>query len=210
MRKSLLIGAGIMLVGVLVGVFIIQSTTPIWNGDMMSDEQQTAPMANTTQERDTVQPQGMGGMHGAMSVTSERAFVESMVPHHEEAIATAEEVLERGGTTAGMVELANNIITSQTEEVALMKTSYRDWFGVPYADTGEYEPMMRELESYSGAELDRIFLHDMTMHHMGAIMMSRSVRPYLEHDTMRELTTNIITNQSREIELMRELFTELE
>lgn len=210
MQKSLLIGAGIVLLGVLVGVLATQSAISLWDGSIMSDEQQTTPMANTNQERDTGQPQGMGGMHGAMLITSERAFIESMVPHHEEAIATAEEVLERGGTTAGMVELANNIITSQTAEVALMKTNYLDWFGVPYADTGEYEPMMRELESYNGAELDRIFLHDMTMHHMGAIMMSRSVRPYLEHDTMRELTNNIITNQSREIELMRELFTQLE
>ena len=148
-------------------------------------------------------------MHGGMMIESERVFIEEMVPHHEEAIATAQEVLERGGTTPGMVELANNIISSQTEEVALMKESYEEWFGEPYAATGEYEPMMRELEPYSGVALDRIFLHDMTMHHMGAIMMSRSVQPYLEHEVMEELTSSIIVNQSREIETMQRLYAEL-
>ena len=58
--------------------------------------------------------------------------------------------------------------------------------------------------------LDRIFLHDMTMHHMGAIMMSRSVQPYIEHDVLRELTSNIIVNQSREIDTMQRLFVKLD
>jgi len=50
----------------------------------------------------------------------------------------------------------------------------------------------------------------MTMHHMGAIMMARSLRPHLEHDVMDELTRNIITNQSREIREMRELSSQIQ
>ena len=193
MQKTILISVSIVLVGIVLGVLFSESSIYSWHGgalfdgvdsDMMDEEQQ-------------------GG--GTMVITSERSFIERMIPHHEEAIRTAGEVLERGGTNQGMVDLANNIISSQTVEVELMKRSYEEWFGKPYVDTGGYQPMMRELAPYSGVELDRIFLHDMSMHHMGAIMMSRSVQPYLQHDVMRELTGNIIVNQSREIETMQQL-----
>lgn len=175
----------------------------------MSHNQPNHTVTPMNQGNEQSRSGGMGMMSEDMFVTSEREFIEHMIPHHEEAIATAQEVLERGGTTPGMVELANAIITSQTAEVALMKQSCEDWYGESYTATGEYEPMMRALASYSGAELDRIFLHDMIMHHMGAIMMARSVRPHVEHDVMRELTDDIIVNQSREIQTMRRLANDI-
>ena len=211
------IGAGILLVGILAGVLIANTGTSSaypWHGGMMYDDDERRGaedgyyaggpgMMMDGDER------GMGMMHGNMFARNEQEFIEHMVPHHEEAIETAKEVLERGGTTQAMVDLANGIITSQTAEVAFMKASYEEWFGKPYADTGIYEPMMRELEAFSGVTLDRVFLHDMTMHHMGAIMMARSVQPYLEHDSMKELTNNIIVNQSKEIETMQQIFSDL-
>lgn len=211
------IGAGILLVGILVGVLISntgKSSAYPWHGGMMYDDNENRGaqegyygggpgMMMDGDER------GMGTMHGSMFAQNEQEFIEHMVPHHEEAIETAKEVLERGGTSQAMVDLANGIITSQTEEVAFMKESYEEWFGTPYADMGTYEPMMRELAEYSGVTLDRVFLHDMTMHHMGAIMMARSVQPNLEHDSMKELTNNIIVNQSKEIETMQQIFSDL-
>lgn len=171
----------------------------------------TMPMMDHTSAGVTpMNTESMGMMHGeAMLVTSERAFIEHMVPHHQEAIDTAKEVLERGGSTPEMVLLAETIISSQTAEVADMKAWYEAWYGETYEDNGEYEPMMRDLAPYSGAELDAIFLHDMTMHHMGAIMMARSVEPYIEHEEVQDLTDAIIVNQSAEIRTMQEIFAEL-
>lgn len=211
MQKTMIISASILLIGVVAGVLIANPSVYLWRGGMMHNENHYSggvQETNTTLKGNR-EAQGMGMMHDNMFITSERQFIEHMVPHHEEAIATAREVLEHGGTSQGMVDLANNIITSQTAEVALMKESYAEWFDESYQDTGEYEPMMRDLTPYDGVTLDRIFLHDMTMHHMGAIMMSRSVQSYLEHDVMRELTNNIIVNQSREIETMQQLYTQL-
>ena len=151
---------------------------------------------------------GMGHMMDMM-VESEREFIEGMIPHHQEAIDTAREVLVRGGSTPEMQELAENIIVAQEAEIAAMKAWYRDWYGVEYADNGEYMPMMRELENLSGAELDRVFLEDMIGHHMGAIMMARSVQPYIEHDEMAELAQNIVSTQSAEIAQMRLLLREI-
>lgn len=150
----------------------------------------------------------MGQMQ-QMFVTSERAFIEHMIPHHQEAIDTAGEVLERGGTTKEIRDLMNSIITAQTAEIDSMKTWYETWYGELNEDSGTYEPMMRELENLSGAELDRVFLEDMIMHHMGAIMMARSVQPYVEHNEIAELTQNIVTTQSAEISQMRQMLQNL-
>ena len=149
-------------------------------------------------------PQGHGAMMDMM-VSSEREFIELMIPHHEEAIATAKEGSARGATTEAIRQLYENIIASQTTEVALMREWYEEQYGEPYEETGEYQPMMRDLTQLSGQELDRIFLSDMIMHHMGAIMMARSVQPHLEHEVLAELSANIIRNQSVEIVSMREM-----
>lgn len=141
--------------------------------------------------------------------SSEREFIEHMIPHHEEAIKTAQEVLDRGATIEGMASLAENIIRTQQEEVELMRTKYEEWHGVSYEDTGVYIPMMRDLSSLSGKDLDLAFLHDMTMHHMGAIMMAQTVLPLAEHEEIEVLANAIIVNQSAEIQVMRELYREI-
>jgi len=150
---------------------------------------------------------GMGehNMHMDMMVKSERGFIEHMIPHHEEAVSTAKEVLARGGSTPEIRTLAENIITAQEREIADMKQWYESWYGTPYADKGIYEPMMRDLSILSGTELDKVFLEDMVHHHMGAIMMARSVEPFIEHEEMRTLTETIIRTQSAEIEAMQSL-----
>tara|TARA_B100000508_G_scaffold60333_1_gene47171 strand:- start:207228 stop:208169 length:942 start_codon:yes stop_codon:yes gene_type:complete len=141
--------------------------------------------------------------------SNEREFLEHMIPHHEEAISTAQEVLERGGTVERMVSLSKNIISTQTKEVAQMKENYQTWYGEEYVDQGVYMPMMRELESLSGEPLDRIFLHDMTMHHMGAIMMAQTVLPVAKYEEIMTLANAIIVNQSEEINLMRDIYREI-
>lgn len=155
---------------------------------------------------------GMGGMdHSMMMVSSEREFLTGMIPHHQEAVDTAKEVLERGGSTPKIKALAENIITAQETEIALMKQWYQDWYGVAYEEKPEdYQPMMRELADLSGAELDKRFLEDMVMHHMGAIMMARSVQSYIEHQEITDLASAIQTTQTAEIALMREMLEGLE
>lgn len=147
--------------------------------------------------------------HGMMMVESERAFLTEMIPHHEEAVQTARQVLARGATTPDMKTLAENIVTAQEREIADMKAWYEAWYGTPYVSSGTYVPMMRTLDSLTGKDLDRAFLDDMVMHHMGAIMMAESVQRYIEHEEIRNLTKAIIKTQSEEIEIMRRLRAQL-
>lgn len=90
-----------------------------------------------------------------------------------------------------------------------MKVWYETWYKESYKDDRKYSPMMRELSNLSGKELDRVFLEDMIMHHMGALMMARSVQPHIEHQEMTNLTEAILNTQTAEITLMKKLLAEL-
>jgi uncharacterized protein (DUF305 family) len=160
-------------------------------------------------DKETGERAGMGMMdHSghdmmAMNVSSEREFIEHMIPHHEEAVTTAKEVLARGATTPAIKSLVEGIVTAQEKEIADMKSWYQTWYGEAYTDKNNYIPMMRDLTKLSGAELDKVFLDDMVMHHMGAIMMAQSVKPHIEHEEMTTLSKAIIDSQTAEINTMR-------
>ena len=189
------------LLGVLIGGGLVFGYQAVTSESAVSESVDQAREAS-------LMPHNQGGQMGMMqqmAVTSERAFIEQMIPHHQEAIDTAGEVLARGGTTKEVRDLMNTIIAAQTAEVEAMQRWYETWFSEPYKNNGTYEPMMRELAGLRGETLDRVFLEDMIMHHMGAIMMARSVQPYLEHEEMTKLTQNIVTTQSAEISQMREM-----
>jgi len=169
-------------------------------------------MADGTMMSDTMPMGNMAGMdHSMMMVSSEREFITGMIPHHQEAVDTAKEVIERGGSTPEIKALAENIVIAQEKEIVAMKQWYQDWYGVAYAEkTEDYQPMMRELAGLSGAALDKRFLEDMIMHHMGAIMMARSVQPYIEREEITALTKAIEETQTAEIELMRQLISDIQ
>jgi len=148
-----------------------------------------------------------GGDHAghAAAITSERAFLEHMIPHHEEAVITSSLVLERGATLRPLTELATAIVSSQDKEIDQMKEWYQTWYEVPYEDTGVYAPMMRPLEGLYGAELDRVFLEDMILHHEGAIVAAEAVLKLSISKEIEALAKGIISAQETEINLMREL-----
>jgi uncharacterized protein (DUF305 family) len=152
----------------------------------------------------------MNGMdHSMMMVSSEREFVTGMIPHHQEAVDTAKEVLTRGGSTAEIRILATDIIAAQETEIAMLKEWHLTWYGEEYTADDSYQPMMRDLSQLSGAALDQRFLEDMIPHHMGAIMMAQTVRPYIEHTEITDMADAIMTTQTAEIELMRQLLQKL-
>lgn len=208
-----------LLIGGIGGYALNGQTGNHWERGMMSQHSEVNEMAGMHRMPDGSMMSNTGGMGaGSMSgmghmmdmmVESEREFLEEMIPHHQEAVDTANEVIARGGTTPEIKQLVEAIVAAQEREIAEMKQWYQDWYGEPYEDNENYAPMMRDLSQLSGAELDRAFLEDMVMHHMGAIMMAQSVQPYIEHSEVEELTGAIITTQSAEIQLMQQLIAEL-
>jgi len=157
------------------------------------------------QSNDSTQRTGDGHDMHNMIVENEKDFLLGMIPHHEEAVETAKEVLARGATTPEIKSLVEGIISSQEKEIAEMKAWYLTWYGDIYQDSGRYQPMMRELRELSGISLDKVFLEDMIIHHEGAITMTNSVEPYITQEEIRQLTTDIKTNQSNEIDIMKDI-----
>ncbi|MBY0538011.1 DUF305 domain-containing protein [Patescibacteria group bacterium] len=218
-NKIVMIAVGAGIVGLLVGMVVSsfqQDGRGGYGHDMMRHgDDKWDKMDRRGEYGDTKEQSGMMGMdhsnmdHGMMMVSSEREFIMGMIPHHEEAIATAKQVIERGGSTSEIKTLAENIVKAQEAEVAQMKEWYKNWYGEEYIADGKYKPMMRPLESLSGAELDKVFLTDMVMHHQMAIMMAMSVDAHIEHEEMKALSTNIKTTQSAEIETMQNLLNSL-
>lgn len=98
--------------------------------------------------------------HSSM-VISEEAFVVNMIPHHQEAVDTARLVLTRGFNPL-LKDLAQNIITAQEKEIAMMN----GWVKASgYITKPAYQNMMGDGTKLSGDELDRWFLMGMIMHH---------------------------------------------
>jgi uncharacterized protein (DUF305 family) len=140
-------------------------------------------------------------------ITSERAFLEHMIPHHQEAIASAELVLQKGGSFRPVTELAQNIVTGQTGEIEQMKSWYQNWYSVQYEDVGLYAPMMRPLDELFGTEFDRVFLEDMIFHHEAAVATANTVLKLSVSTETERLARGIIVDQEAEIAQMRELLS---
>src|SRR3989344_4864805 len=77
-----------------------------------------------------------GGMHmggqedrNALENASDfdKAFIEQMIPHHQLAIMMAQ-MLQAGTNRPEMLQLAKNIITSQSEEITKMQGWYKNWY----------------------------------------------------------------------------------
>ncbi|MBL8158067.1 DUF305 domain-containing protein [bacterium] len=160
---------------------------------------------------------GRGGMHmmsggSEMRQNIDQHFIVQMIPHHEGAIAMAEIALERSKRPE-IISLANGIIEAQEREIAEMKSWYQDWFGSapPQGGMGTEHGMHMdgmtgdndELRSVSDAQFDREFIDQMIPHHEMAVMMASMLESSTARDEMRTLADNIITSQSREIEMMR-------
>jgi uncharacterized protein (DUF305 family) len=143
-----------------------------------------------------------GGMHG-MRAGSEYAYLAEMVAHHEEAVASAQQ-LQRS-PRAEMRAFGEAIVASQSAQIDQMQQWLSDW----YPDRPgrvDYQPMMRELTGLSGDRLDQVFLQDMIWHHMAAVMASQQLltRGVAEHGQVEALAESIRDEQHAEIFKMQQ------
>jgi uncharacterized protein (DUF305 family) len=143
----------------------------------------------------------MGAMAGA-GVDSEFAYLTEMIPHHEEAIAAAQQLLARSDRPE-MKAFATGVVQTQSAQIEQMKADLARWY--PGRDTtAEYTPMMRDLTQLSGGTLDRAFLQDMIPHHGMAVVMSQQLlrQGLAQHPEVTQLATTIRDGQHAEISQM--------
>ena len=201
MKKFVIVGIGLCVLG--AGVYLAVNATSNQKVGQMVSYNDTALESSSM---------GDGMDHSTMnhtSKTSEKAFLEHMIPHHKEAVDTAKEVIARGGTLPEIKTLANAIISTQEAEITSMKAWYKSWYNADFTLSESYTPMMRDLSELSGADLDKAFLTDMIEHHMMALTQGQAVASQTTRPEIIKLATDIAETQSNEIITMRILLKQL-
>jgi uncharacterized protein (DUF305 family) len=154
---------------------------------------------------------------------ADTVFVQGMVPHHAQAVQMAKLAADRAGN-ADVKALATRIEQAQDPEIAQMRSLLAAW-GMPGSGTGgmDHDTMpgmnggsgimsddqLRQLESSTGAQFDRMFLQMMTEHHQGAIDMSRTEVTDGQNPDAKALAQRIIDAQQTEITEMQGLLTKV-
>jgi len=145
-------------------------------------------------------------------------FMQDMIEHHAQAVEMVE-LLQTRTNRAGMRLLGKRIGMSQSAEIEMM----RSWLARrgesapdPHAHpmhgmtmTGMLSPQqMAALAAAQGAGFDRLFLQGMIQHHRGALDMVKALTaaPDAAEDAdLADFLTNIVADQTAEIERMSEL-----
>ncbi|WP_240695767.1 DUF305 domain-containing protein [Candidatus Chloroploca sp. Khr17] len=155
----------------------------------------------------TTAPDMAGMEHSTMSDTSatpyDALFIDSMIVHHEGALAMAQQALDAAERTE-IRQLAEAIIRAQQTEIAQM----RAWRSAWYPDLAPTKGMQMDMGPMSIAEgntpFEQRFIEAMIPHHEGAILMARDALQKAERQEMKDLAQAIITAQESEIAQMRQ------
>lgn len=147
------------------------------------------------------------------------AFVQGMIPHHEQAVEMAK-LADSQAESPEVKDLAMRIEEAQGPEIETMKGFLKDWGKSESGggdDMGAGDDMggddemsggmmsddeMAELEEAEGAEFDELFLTMMTEHHEGAVEMAQTEVDDGKNADAIALAEDIISAQEAEIEEM--------
>lgn len=174
-------------------------------------------MSNMNHDMSGTQGHEMMNMNsdiGAADQPFDLQFLDSMIHHHNGAIAMAKMVL--GKTERPELKaFAQKIIDDQTKEIIEMKKLRELWYsGKPSSINMEMPGMvggmkrmnsdhMKEMADMEPAHFDNHFFNMMTEHHEGAITMSEDALKKAEHPEIKQLAERIIRAQRPEIEQMK-------
>jgi uncharacterized protein (DUF305 family) len=160
---------------------------------------------------------GPGQQHNQADI----AFLQGMIPHHDQAIAMAQ-LAPTHGASPKANDLASRIQGEQGPEIAQMSGLLQSW-GAPVPAKGmtgmapEHGQMpgmmsnsqMQQLIAATGAGFDRMFLQMMIAHHQGAVTMSQTELIQGSNAAARHLAQQIITGQQAEISQMQTLLRQV-
>ena len=161
------------------------------------------------------------------------AFVQMMIPHHEQAVEMSRMALDpTSGASPAVQQMALDIEAAQVREIALMEQWLVEW-GVPYDyddDTDWPGPhtddhmngwgmadmmgmlsdeQIAELAAATETQFDRLWLEGMIAHHEGAVDMAEMVASESGDPAVNALAVQIITTQLGEIAEMEQLLGQL-
>jgi len=146
-------------------------------------------------------------------------FIDGMTPHHEGAIAMAQEALQKSKRPE-IKQLAQNIIDAQQQEMGQMKTWRSTWYSKANATPMMYDAQMGHMMPMSEAmrssmmmnedlgaaddQFDLRFLNAMIPHHQGAVTMAQQALEKSDRPEIKQLAQNILDSQQKEIDQMNQ------
>ena len=146
-------------------------------------------------------------------------FIDGMTPHHQGAIAMAEDVL-KNSQRPELKKLAQEIIQAQKKEIAQMGEWRKAWY--PKADeklmmwhaqsnhmmamTPEFRKnMMMSMDlGVADDKFDLRFLEAMISHHEGALVMAKDAIAKSKRPEIQKLAQGILSSQQAEIDQMQQ------
>lgn len=142
------------------------------------------------------------------------SFAQEMIPHHRQAVMMAS-LATTNDAGPEVADLADRIAEAQGPEIETMTGWLEDWdeqvmgsrgTGGTGGMGGMMDPgQMRQLAAARGAAFDRLFLTQMTEHHIGAIEMAQKVQARGEDKDVIALAESIEKSQTSEIAEMEKL-----
>ena len=142
---------------------------------------------------------GMPMDHTMHMVHSEEDFLVNMIPHHQEAVDTSLIIAAQTNNPA-LKDLADNIVTAQRQEIAMMQEWLTDSSVEP-----TYQNMMPDLDALEGDSRDIAYLQGMIMHHTMAVMMAEQVLSLEPSLPVYSFAKQVIAVQTDEIAQMEVL-----
>jgi uncharacterized protein (DUF305 family) len=146
-------------------------------------------------------------------------FIDAMIPHHEGAVAMAQEALDKSSRPE-IQELAQAIINAQEQEISELQEWRTAWYSdasdepmMYSAEMGHMMPMTAEMRSSMmmsgdlGAAEDQFdlrFIEAMIPHHQGAVDMAQQALDKSSRPEIQELAQTIIDSQQQEIDQMEQ------
>lgn len=163
---------------------------------------------------------------------AELRFLEGMSDHHQMALDMANDCLANVEDSA-LLTLCNDIIEAQSAEIAQMQAWLLDWYNVEYTtismlnteaedahaghtmdnmpatDPAMMMGMMAGLNRLEGRAYEIAWVESMIDHHDDALHMAERILEQVEHEELRALAEQIISDQSAEIEVMEAMLVTL-
>jgi uncharacterized protein (DUF305 family) len=190
----------------------------------------TTPVAQPTKEKPSPTQNSNGMMSHGMGHTSmdlgvadadyDLRFIDGMTPHHQGAIAMAEDVL-KNSQRPELKKLAKDIIQAQQKEIAQMAEWRKAWYpnageklmmwhaesNHMMAMTPEFRKSMMMSMDLGGAgdKFDSRFLEAMIPHHEGALVMAKDAIAKSKRPEIQKLAQEILSSQQAEIDQMKQL-----
>jgi len=144
-------------------------------------------------------------------------FIDGMTPHHEGAVAMAQEALQKSNRSE-IRQLAQAIIDAQEQEIS----QFKEWRTAWYPNVGDeptmYNSEMRQMMPMTGEmrssmmmegslgeaddQFDLRFINAMTVHHKAAIDMAKQALEKSDRSEIKEVAQNIIDSQQQETDQM--------